>query len=403
MHSRTPRLAAALAAAAIVLVPAAPAAANRNVVTTGDPEVMIGTNTTLTVTGSGWGHGHGMSQWGAQGAALQGMSYDQILAFYYPGTTLGSLGDGKVKVLLTADTDNNLKVQAAPGLKLVDLGRHKKYRLPSARAWKLKQVNGHVRVYRKTGHWHRYRPKGHPYLAGDGQFKSTSSHRVTVKLPSGTREYRGAVRFTRQDSVNVVGLEQYLRGVVPAEVFTSWQPAALQAQAVAARSYAAFERADAAGGYFDVYDSTRSQAYYGTQEEDPSTDAAIAATANRVVTYGGQVAFTQFSSSNGGWTATGSKPYLVAQPDPYDAPASGDPHLTWVKQVPVATLLSAYPALGTLQSVQITDRDGSVTQPDDGWVQQVTLKGTASTVTISGYRFYDLYDLKSAYFSIATP
>ena len=402
MRSRTPRIAAALAAAAIVLTPAAPAAANRNVVTTGDPEVVIGTNATLTVTGNGWGHGRGMSQWGAQGAALQGLTYDQILAFYYPGTTLGSLGGGKVKVLLTADTDNNLKVKGEHGLKLVDLGRHKKYRLPSARAWKLKQVNGHVRVYRKTGHWHRYRPKGRPYLSGDGQFKS-ASHRVTVKLPSGSSEYRGAVRFTQQDTVNVVGMEQYLRGVVPAEAIPSWQPAALQAQAVAARSYAAYERAAKIDGYFQVYDSTRSQAYRGVGIETPTTDAAIAATADRILTYGGKPAFTEFSASSGGWTATGSKPYLIAQPNQYDNAASGDTHLNRVKQVPVATLLSAFPALGTLQSVQITDRDGSVTQPDDGWVLQVTLKGTSSTVTISGYRFYDLYDLKSAYFSIATP
>ena len=43
----------------------------------------------LRLTGHGYGHGHGMSQYGAQGAALQGLTYQQILAFYYPGTTLG--------------------------------------------------------------------------------------------------------------------------------------------------------------------------------------------------------------------------------------------------------------------------------------------------------------------------
>ncbi len=396
MHSRTPRIAAALAAAALVLAPAAPASAAAT-----DPAVDTTGQTTLVVNGDGWGHGHGMAQWGAQGAALQGKSSAEILAFYYPGTTLGSMGGGKVKVLLTSDTDDNLKVKAASGLKLVDLGRHKKYHLPSARAWKLKQVHGHVRVYRKTGHWHRYRPHGHPYLVGDGQFKS-HTHRVTVKLPSGKREYRGAVRFTHQDTVNVVGMEQYLRGVVPAEAFTSWQPAALQAQAVAARSYAAFERAAGAGGYFDVYDSTRSQAYYGTRLENANTDAAIAATADQVVTYGGQVAFTQFSASSGGWTSTGCRPYLVAQQDIYDTAASGDTNLGWTKQVPIAKLEAAYPSIGTLESIQILTRDGSTTAYQ-GWVVSVMLTGSGGHKVISGTDFQSLYGLKSAYFSLSAP
>ena len=57
----------------------------------------------ITVDGRGYGHGRGMSQYGAEGAARQGLNHGQILEFYYPGTQQGSVG-GKVKVLVTADT-----------------------------------------------------------------------------------------------------------------------------------------------------------------------------------------------------------------------------------------------------------------------------------------------------------
>ena len=55
---------------------------------------------TLVITGHGWGHGIGMSQWGAYGYAQHGWSYRQILAHYYPGTTIGSRPSPTVRVLL---------------------------------------------------------------------------------------------------------------------------------------------------------------------------------------------------------------------------------------------------------------------------------------------------------------
>src|SRR3712207_3908592 len=54
----------------------------------------------IAITGRGYGHGHGMSQYGAQGAAIEGLGHERILAFYYPGTTLGTTSR-KIKVLLT--------------------------------------------------------------------------------------------------------------------------------------------------------------------------------------------------------------------------------------------------------------------------------------------------------------
>ena len=401
MHTRTRRTLTALAAAVTLLLASGPADASGN-----DPVVNIAPGTpTLTVSGDGWGHGRGMSQWGAQGAALQGLSVDQILNFYYPQTVLASFPSGAVKVLITADNDNNLKIAQAPRLRVRDLGNGRTYRLKrQARVWRWKSVGGQTRWYFKTRHWHLYKTGGRKALAGDGEFRS-SAGQLMLKLPGGTsRVYRGKLRFTNSDTVNVVGMEQYLRGVVPAESFTSWQPAALQAQAVAARSYAAFERDANPSRYFSVYDTTRSQVYRGVGIENPNTDAAISATANRFVTYGGKVAFTEFSASSGGWTRTGSKPYLRAQPDVYDTTASHDSNLDWTKQhVPVTTLQNAYPALGPISSVEIIDRDGDTSHPNDGWVLWIKLTGAIGSTTIKGSDFQALYGLKSAFFTISAP
>ena len=66
---------------ALVVAAAPPASADQ---VAGAPDVAA-----YTVTGYGYGHGHGMSQYGAQGAAKQGLTWKQIVGFYYPGTRLG--------------------------------------------------------------------------------------------------------------------------------------------------------------------------------------------------------------------------------------------------------------------------------------------------------------------------
>ena len=95
-------------------VPPAPA------VTT-DQSYWVPVDKRIVVHGHGFGHGHGMSQYGAWGAALQGLTHTQILDFYYPGTTWSEVR-GKVRVLVSADTTPDLVVSPAAGLTLRDLG-----------------------------------------------------------------------------------------------------------------------------------------------------------------------------------------------------------------------------------------------------------------------------------------
>lgn len=396
MHTRTRRTLIALASGAALLLTASPANAKPS-----DPAVGVAPGaTTLTVKGSGWGHGRGMSQWGAQGAALQGRSYQQILAFYYPGTQMSSLGGG-IRVLITADTDNNTTVRHRTGLRVRDLGNGKVYRLHTKRTprvWRLKTVRGETRLYYRTARWHLYRTGGRVALKGAGEFRASGP--VTLRLPTGDRKYRGGLRYINSDTVNVVSMENYLRGVVPVESFPSWKPAALQAQAVAARTYAAYKRTGFLDRYYQICDTSSCQVYRGYDVEASSTNSAVAATRGQILLYGGSVALTEFSASSGGWTTTGDKPYQRAQPDIYDTVQSGDTHLGWTQYVSITRLQNAYfSAVGTLKSVQISTRDGNATYPDQGWVKTIVLTGSKGSKTISGSDFKVMFGLDSAYFT----
>ena len=153
-------------------------------------------------------------------------------------------------------------------------------------------------------------------------------------MPDGTqRDYRRTVRTIRSGTglmtLSVVSMQYYLQSVVPSEMPPSWSAAALQVQAVAARTFAAYEIAhQPAGTPYDTCDSTACQVYKGlagystsgtlTPFETTATTAAVSATSGLGVFYGGALALTQFSSSNGGQTVASSLPYQVSKVDPYD-------------------------------------------------------------------------------------
>lgn len=396
MHTRTTRTLIALVAGAVLLLGNSPADAAPGADT---PQPA---STALVVTGNGYGHGHGMSQWGAKGAAIAGLTTPQILGFYYPGTTVSSLATS-IKVLITADTDNNLTVYHQHGLRVRDLGNGHTYRLRTKRTprvWRLVQKNGHTKVFYKTSRWHLYKTHGRRSLAGDGEFRAPGG--TTLKLPTGPKKYRGALRFTHGDTVNVVNLEKYVRGVIAAEMPSSWPAAALGAQAVAARTYAARERADHVDDYYQICDTASCQVYGGVASETDSTVAAATATAGQVLMYGAQYAFAQFASSSGGFASAGGQPYLTAHDDPYDR--SVTPYTHWKVTVDTAKLQAKYPQIGMLQSVQIVQRENAATTAEwGGWVQKVRVTGTGGTVPyvdISGDDFRRVYGLRSAYFTL---
>ncbi len=354
--------------------------------------------TSVTVRGSGFGHGHGMSQYGAKVAAERGLDHRRILAFYYPGTSVGQ-ASGKIRVLLSHS--KKLVVKARPGLTVRVVGgkrwkvsKAKPKAARTAKKWRAVPVSAsHTRIsYRTAKKWRTFKK-----VRGEVQFSASGPMKLKAGADSGT--FRGVLRSARpapgsrdRDIVNVVPLEAYLRGVVPAEMPALWAPQAVNAQAVAARSYAVYERTSTNRGYFDVYDTTMSQVYAGTAVEHPASDRAIKATRGEIRTYQGRPAITQFSSSNGGWMlANSSVPYLVSKKDPYD------PATPWQVSIPAETWAARFGSTWPLASITVR------TYPAAGsWVDTVTLTGTdGRTNTISGTAFRSWAGLRSSAFTFA--
>jgi stage II sporulation protein D len=357
---------------------------------------------TITLTGHGYGHGRGMSQYGAEGAARQGIPWQQIIEFYYPGTSWGEQR-GRISVWLTGDTTDDVVVAAQKGLTVTRLAPRKSWTLPAngARQWRVNGLAGgrsQVQFAKGSG-WRTWK-----VFRGDAQF-SAARKRLTLVTPSGSRTYRGVLRSASptpgsaaRDTVNVLSMESYLRGVVPLEIPASWSPDAVRAQAVAARTYAAAERSHPNARHYQICDTTQCQVYGGVGAEHPAATQAVKDTARQGLTYEGRPAFTQFSASSGGWTSAGSAPYLVAQEDPYDGWEGNHVH-TWTRTVGDAALERHYPGIGDLTSIEIAARDGNGEW--GGRVQDITLVGTRGRAAVTGDTLRTVLGLRSSWFSVS--
>ncbi|QYJ04363.1 SpoIID/LytB domain-containing protein [Nocardioides panacisoli] len=395
------RLSVLLVAGALVAVTLLhPDARDRGGVT---DEVELTGASSVVLKGRGYGHGRGLSQHGARGAAEEhGKGYRQILDFYYPGTSWDT-GGGAIKVLLTGDTNDSVKVRARSGLKARSLRTGDKWRLARAGAkkWRLRPVRKgaatRITVW-VDGGWQRVRD-----VPGEVEFVA-GGRPITLLMPRGSRSYRGKLQSLRAGggdriTVNRLNLEKYLRGVVPREVPALWHPQAVRSQAVAARTYAIHERNGRWGETFHVRDTVASQVYGGATDEHPAATDAIRATHREMLTHGGKPAFTQFSASNGGWSAPGPLAYQQARQDPWDR-WSGNPHRWWRVRLGDRRIEQAYPKIGDFQRLHVADawRDGNGQW--GGRVEHVRIVGSKGRVTVSGSDFRFRFGLKSTWFTV---
>ena len=334
---------------------------------------------TFVVTGHGWGHGVGLSQWGAYGYAQKGFDYEKIVLHYFPGTELGAAPVSRVRVLLTSGV-KTLTVNSTVDFKVRD-GSGVVHTL-SAGAYPLTTALN---------------------LRVDGQSKTTALPGPLLFQPGSAalalkHRYRGSIQIDvsagKLRAINMVGLEQYLYGVVPSEMPYTWAPEALKAQAIAARSYALATRRT---GAFDLYPDTRSQVYLGIEHEKPSTNAAVNATAGQVVLYDGEVAKTYFFSSSGGRTASAEDvwgepvPYLVSVPDPYD---SISPHHDWGPFVFTGTKLAKMLKM----KGQVVDLQPELNS--SGRIKVLNVIGTKGTLAVPGAVLRTKMGLRSTWFSV---
>jgi len=458
----------------------------------------------IVIDGRGNGHGSGLSQWGALGWATKyDKTWEEILAIYYSGTSLGTLSAsdfrntpvGRITVQLTALDGRQTAVISESGALSAAVDTQ-------GRRWSslvAREVPGRNNVYTVWGRTTPTCPAGDDPLGpvdpvdpdnpgdnGDGSTTvPTSAPESTVApstvapdttAPSSTtpgsttpdstvpttttappvlagwvriatnatgpitfttekvdradaasprdvigvcqknrslRYYRGTVSATNGPTgsnytFNSVLVDDYVRGVVPRESPASWAKLgggkgmhALRAQAVAARSYAVAGRGRSSGA--KICDTSSCQVYGGTALrsrvggkftplENAASNAAVADTANRVLRYtNGGVAWTTFSSSNGGRSISS---IYQAVDDPGDAIAS-NPHHAWSITVPASKILSKWPALGALINIRVTKRSGGGVW--NGWVDRMVLEGTDSTISVSGDQFRRALGLKSRY------
>ena len=203
------------------------------------------------------------------------------------------------------------------------------------------------------------------------------------------RNYRGGLLLRAGggvvNAVNVLDLEDYLLGVVPAEMPSGWAAKgageALRSQAVIARTYAAQHINP--GASWDLCATESCQVYGGVSRETPAGDDAVLSTRNQVVSYGGLAARTYFSSDSGGYTASSREtwgqdlPYLQARPDP----ASQGPNSRWALSLPlsqVSAVAARYGVRGQVQSVAVTSVSSS------GRVQAIRLVSAGGSKTLEG-------------------
>jgi SpoIID/LytB domain protein len=304
-------------------------------------------------------------------------------------------------VLITADTGRDVQVVAERGLKVGSVGRSRTRRLPSngARKWRLVAAGRDTAVqWTKGGSWRTWKK-----VRGEAEFRAADS-RLTLVLPGDRRDYRGTLQSVaareggKRETVNRVGMEAYLRGVVPQEVPALWTPAAVSAQSVAARTYAAFERSQPAAAHYDLCDTTQCQVYGGADVEHEAATAAIQATAGQGLLHDGRPAFTQFSASNGGFSAAGSMPYLVAQADRYDGLVNPT-YSSWSTTIDDTQVEKHWPDMGDLTGIEVVSRDGN-----GEWGGRVTAMAfvfTGGRVSVSGDDARSYLGLRSDWFTFS--
>jgi SpoIID/LytB domain protein len=375
------------------------------------------TSGTWTVAGHGLGHGHGMSQYGARGAAIRGLTATQIIGFYYPGTTLSTLSQPTIRVLITSDggtttvavpAGQTIALHWSAGIMNITSATASQVRLIAAPSGRLQAQ------YYKTA-WVNWGG----VLPASADLSSSVGY-LHLYQPGGSTDYRGTIGAVNAPGVgritiNRLPLDAYTDGVVPREMPSSWQAAAVQAQAIAARSYARYAVEHNASSSYDICDTTNCQVYGGKAHynsagallygEDAASNAAVTATANRVASYGGSTIFAQFSASNGGWTVDGGQPYLVAKADPYEQ-YSGDPYLNWSQSVAISSV-AAYYGLSRISQITIDSRDGH-----GEWggrvltatVSGVRSSGAAAAIATTGFELQNAMRLPHNWFHVqSTP
>lgn len=243
------------------------------------------------------------------------------------------------------------------------------------------------------------------------QFVATTAYSNKIYcIDLGTRVYRGRVEIGRYNkrtltAVNILPLEEYLYGVVPAEMPSNWNNEALKAQAVCSRSYALVKAgiggdSNAKKGY-KIVDTTTSQVYKGYLAETLKTNSAIDITRGEMVCYENKVVPAYFFSTSGGRTEASEDvwavalPYLQSVVDIYEINPERNPWIITISLNEMASRIQNHGSkIGSVQSINATKFTNT------GRVYSLNLIGSTGNITLQESAIRTILGLYSTKFKM---
>lgn len=382
---------------------------------------------TFEITGSGYGHGVGLSQIGARSMALQGDTATTILNYFYKDVAIQPADDSKIlrvnvgHLLSTAristatpdallhiyvgdiaDTQDAVPLAVVPVKSALNFSVLGSTVVPSVVTGKQVMSLPRNRIF--TVRW-----SGTRYLAGAEAVVSLRQSNTTARYRHGQMQFRAVKASTlgyRLEITNSVRLaDEYLWGV--SEVPSSWPAAALEAQAIASRTYAISK----AGIYrsacdCDLYGEISDQKFLGFAKEVEKGwgkfwKAAVTNTAGLTLTQNNLPISAYFGSSTGGLTETALNAWgsernytqIVADPGSQD-PKLNPNFYTWKRSLTQASVALAF-ALPDVVSLEVVSKNESGTV--------AMIRATSSTgvqKSLRGETFRSRTRIPSAYFDL---
>jgi stage II sporulation protein D len=244
------------------------------------------------------------------------------------------------------------------------------------------------------------------------KLKNNNEYSIEVN----NKKYRGDIDIhitngkTGMTVVNTLPLEEYLYGIIAKEISPNWPFEAVKAQAVAARTYALYNRNKYQNDGYDVCATTDCQVYGGRESEVPRAIKAVDATTGQVILYQGKPIPAYFHSSSGGYTENSENvwgtylPYLRGVVD-YD---QNSPQYNWEKQLKPSefeeVLSKAGYNLGTIKAIGISPLGSQPMSTIDrgvsGRVKIIRIIGSNGSIQLTGEKLRKILSLRSSLFDI---
>ena len=377
--------------------------------------------------GSGYGHGVGMSQIGARAKALAGESATAILAYYYSGTQVETATDSQIlrinighllKSTKIRSDSSDAKIQLFSGILSERKTASELLTLPSKTTLNvdlsendlnISTTRGATTTQVTTGKSFTLRWSGTRHLEGAPTVLSVTTNNIINKYRYGQIQFKiikDKLLGNRLEVINSVRLQdEYLWGI--GEVPSSWPVAALQAQAIASRTYAlAKANRIRSACNCHLYGSISDQSFVGFSKESEEFygnfwKSAVESTTGQIITYDGLPITAYFTSSTGGVTETSehawgtATPFTQSVPDTASADVALNPRFAaWSRQITQSVIAAAF-LLPDVLSLQVLSLNPSGTVEK---IQATSSKGLTSTLT--GETFRSRSKLPSAWFSL---